>query len=64
MNGIEYKRTLLRPMRSTSPSAATVPRKFVTATTMEVSVGLWKPITVKIVAEKYISEFYDIVSLS
>ncbi|KAI6773429.1 hypothetical protein HG531_000278 [Fusarium graminearum] len=35
MNGIEYRSTLLRPMRSTSPNAATVPRKFVTATTIE-----------------------------
>lgn len=40
-----------------SPSAMSVKMKFVTATVRDVSTGLSKPTRVKMVAEKYMSEF-------
>ena len=64
MKGSEYSRIRRRPMRSMSVRATSVKMKFVTATVSEVSVGLWKPTRVKIVAEKYIREFCSAVSVS
>lgn len=46
------------PMRSMSTKATQVKIKLVTATDIDVSVGLAKPRRVNIVAEKYIKEFY------
>lgn len=58
MKGIEYSKMRLRPIRSIKTSASTVKAKFVAATVKEVSVGIENPSIVKIVAEKYIKEFY------
>jgi hypothetical protein len=44
--------------------AKSVKRKFVRAMERDVSVGLWKPTRRKIVAEKYIREFYWTLSVS
>ena len=58
MIGIDQRRIRLLPTRSMRRRAAHVMRKFVTATVSDVKVGLSNPKMVKIVAEKYISEFY------
>lgn len=58
MIGIEIRRIRRRPMRSIRMRAAIVRTKFVQATEREVSVGEEKPRIVKMVAEKYINEFY------
>ncbi len=55
--GIEESRIRLRPIRSIRNRAAQVMMKFVIATVSDVSVGLAKPNSVNMVAEKYISEF-------
>lgn len=60
--GIEMRRMRRRPMRSMRMRAAQVRMKFVRATDKEVSVGEVKPRIVKMVAEKYIREFYFYVS--
>ena len=57
MTGIDQSRMRLLPTRSISRRAPQVMRKFVSATDSEVNVGLSKPRTVKIVAEKYMREF-------
>jgi len=57
MIGIDQRRIRLLPTRSMSIRAAQVMRKFVTATVSDVKVGLSNPRMVKMVAEKYISEF-------
>lgn len=57
ITGMDQRRMRRLPTRSMSNKATQVRRKFVTATESDVSVGLWKPRMVKIVAEKYISEF-------
>lgn len=59
MMGIEYNRIRRLPIRSISTKAATVRTKFVTATDREVSVGLENPRMLKMVAEKYIKEFWS-----
>jgi intein-encoded DNA endonuclease-like protein len=58
MIGMDQRRIRLRPTRSIRRRAVQVMRKFVTATVREVKVGLSKPNMVKMVAEKYIKEFY------
>jgi len=58
MIGMDPRRIRLRPIRSMSMSATQVIRKFIIATVREVRVGLSNPKIVKIVAEKYIREFY------
>lgn len=63
MIGMDQRRIRLRPIRSMSSRAAQVMRKFVTATEREVRVGLSKPRIVKMVAEKYIKEFYKFSQL-
>ena len=63
MIGMDQRRIRLRPIRSMSSRAAQVMRKFVTATEREVRVGLSKPRMVKMVAEKYIKEFYKFSQL-
>lgn len=55
--GMERRRIRRRPMRSIRMRAAQVRMKFVRATEREVRVGEEKPRIVKMVAEKYISEF-------
>ena len=61
MIGIDQRRIRLLPTRSIRTRAAQVRKKFVIATESEVNVGLEKPRRVKIVAEKYIREFYNIL---
>jgi hypothetical protein len=63
MIGMDQRRIRLRPIRSMSNRAAQVMRKFVSATEREVRVGLSKPRMVKMVAEKYIKEFYKFSQL-
>lgn len=63
MIGMDQRRIRLRPTRSMSNRAAQVMRKFVSATEREVRVGLSKPRMVKMVAEKYIKEFYKFSQL-
>ena len=58
MTGIDQRRTRRLPTRSMSTKATQVKRKFVTATESDVNVGLRNPRMVKMVAEKYISEFW------
>jgi hypothetical protein len=62
MIGMEYNRILRRPIRSISRRARHVRTKFVRATESEVKVGEAKPSIVKMVAEKYIREFYVYIS--
>lgn len=62
MNGSEYNNIRRRPMRSMRASAIPVKIKLVTATLRDASVGLLNPTSVNIVAEKYMSEFYDVSS--
>jgi hypothetical protein len=57
MNGREYRRIRLRPMRSMRNNAMTVNAKFVAATLSEVSVGTRNPTWVNMVAEKYMRTF-------
>lgn len=59
MNGSEYSSIRRRPMRSMRTRAMPVKMKLVTATLRDASVGLLNPTSVNIVAEKYMSEFYD-----
>jgi len=56
--GMERRRIRRRPMRSMRVNARTVKRRFVEAMSMLVAVGLVKPRREKMVAEKYMSEFY------
>jgi hypothetical protein len=58
MTGMEKRRMRRRPMRSMEWKARRVKRKFVRAMEREVSVGLWKPTSRNMVAEKYIREFF------
>jgi len=58
--GNDPRRIRLLPTRSMRTRAAHVMMKLVTATVREVKVGLENPRIVKIVAEKYIREFYRI----
>lgn len=60
MIGIDASSMRLLPMRSISSRAAHVMMKLVIATESDVKVGLEKPRRVKMVAEKYIKEFYTI----
>ena len=55
--GTDQRRMRLLPMRSMRVNATRVKRRFVEAISMDVAVGLVKPIIAKIVAEKYMSEF-------
>jgi hypothetical protein len=59
--GMEMRRMRRRPIRSIRTRAAQVRTKFVRATERDVSVGEEKPRMVKMVAEKYISEFCCVV---
>lgn len=56
--GIEMRRIRLRPIRSMRRNVRRVNRRFVPAMSMDVAVGFVKPIMEKIVAEKYMIEFY------
>lgn len=57
MTGIEQSRSWRRPIRSMISKAIIVQRRLVTAMDREVKVGEEKPISEKMVAEKYIREF-------
>lgn len=58
MNGTERSRILRRPRRSMKWKAMRVKKKFVRAMERDVSVGEWKERREKMVAEKYIREFW------
>ena len=58
MKGIDHSRIRLLPTRSISCRATQVMTKLVNATDSAVRVGLSKPMMVKMVAAKYIREFY------
>lgn len=60
MNGVERSRIRRRPMVSMRIKAMTVKRKFVPATEREVPIGDVKPTMAKMVAEKYMREFYKV----
>lgn len=62
MMGTERRRMRRRPMRSMEWNATRVKAKFVRAMEREVRVGEWKPTRRKMVAEKYIMEFWWDVS--
>ena len=64
ITGIESKRIRRRPMRSMRIIATRVKMKFVMATVSEVRVGEAKPRREKIVAEKYMREFWIFISTS
>ena len=59
MTGVDQRRIRLLPTRSIRTRATQVIAKFVNATERDVIVGFPKPRIVKIVAEKYIREFYS-----
>lgn len=63
INGIEYSRIRRRPTRSMSSRAPMVKMKLVVATVSDVSVGTENPSMVKMVAEKYINEFWPCQSM-
>ena len=57
MTGTEQSRIWRRPTRSMISNAMTVQTRLVTAIEREVKVGEEKPMSEKMVAEKYIREF-------
>lgn len=61
MNGMLLSRMFRRPTVSIRLKATSVKAKFVTATDDEVPMGEVKPTKEKIVALKYMSEFYPYV---
>jgi len=63
MTGMETRRMRRRPRRSMSRRERVVKAKFVMATERDVKVGEEKPISEKIVAEKYIREFCEGIRL-
>ena len=62
MPGIERRRIRRRPMRSMRVKARRVNRRFVEAMSMLVPVGFVKLRREKMVAEKYMSEFYHLLA--
>jgi hypothetical protein len=60
MKGMERRRMARRPTVSMAVKATRVKIKFVTAMEREVKTGEVKPTRAKIVAEKYIKEFYGL----